>query len=183
MKKTFVLIAALGIFHACNDSASIASDTSDSTTGRPTVALPYTASYSSSFEIGNPEFSAVILNGSWKDWENNTLDNMKNWMADTITAFQSDGEMVRGLDSMMTKWKRSRARYTSVIDTVQAVVPLYSTDKKEHWVLVWAREINTKADGKKDTVSLMETWRINKDGKADFLLQYEQSKDKKQVAP
>lgn len=179
MKKISILLASIAMLSACNDSATIASDTSDSTAGTATVALPYTASYSSSFEIGNPEFSAVILTGSWKDWENNTLDNMKNWMADTITAFQSDGDMVKGLDSMMTKWKRARAKYTSVIDTVQAVVPLYSTDKKEHWVLVWAREINTKVDGSKDTISLMETWRLNKDGKADFLLQYEQSKDKK----
>jgi hypothetical protein len=50
---------------------------------------------------------------------------------------------------------------------------MYSTDKKENWVLVWAKEINTSAGGKKDTVELMETWRINKDGKADMLLQYD----------
>ena len=53
------------------------------------------------------------------------------------------------------------------------MVPLYSTDKKENWVLVWATEINTNADGTKDTMALMETWRMNKDGKADLLLQYD----------
>lgn len=179
MKRILILLTAIGMLTSCNESATVASDTIDSTAGQATVALPYTASYSSSFEMGNPEFSAKILSGSWKDWENNTLDNMKNWMADTIVAFQSNGETVTGLDSMMTKWKRARAKYTTVIDTVQAVLPVYSTDKKQHWVLVWAREINTNADGVKDTVSIMETWRINKDGKADYLLQYEQSRNKK----
>lgn len=143
------------------------------------VALPYTASYSSSFEMGNPAYSASILQGSWKDWENNKLENMKDWVADTIVAFQSDNSMIRGVDSLMADWKRARAKYSSVIDTIDAVFPVYSTDKKENWVLVWATEINTKTDGTKDTVSLMETWRINKDGKADFLLQYDRNDRKK----
>ena len=103
---------------------------------------------------------------------------MKNWVADTITAFHSDGTVITGVDSLMATWKRHRATYTTVIDSIDAVLPAYSTDQKENWVLVWAREINTKADGKKDTVALMETWRINKDGKADLLLQYERSRRK-----
>ena len=101
---------------------------------------------------------------------------MKNWVADSITAFHSNGSVVRGVDSLIATSKRHRASYTTVIDSIDAVLPAYSTDKKENWVLVWAREINSKADGKKDTVALMETWRINKDGKADLLLQYERSR-------
>jgi hypothetical protein len=38
---------------------------------------------------------------------------------------------------------------------------------KENRVLVGAKEINVDTKGKADTVELMETWRINKDGKAD----------------
>ncbi|MBA2500850.1 MAG: hypothetical protein H0V30_14085 [Chitinophagaceae bacterium] len=34
----------------------------------PTVQLPYTASYSSDFEMGNAEHTAAILQGGWKDW-------------------------------------------------------------------------------------------------------------------
>lgn len=134
--------------------------------------------YSSSFVMGNPEYSATILNGSCKDWDNNTLDNMKNWVADSIVAFHSDNSMIQGVDSMMAVWKRARAKYSSMIDTIEAVIPVYSTDKKENWVLVWATEIGTKTDGSKDTSAFMETWRINKDGKADFLLQYDRKKRK-----
>jgi hypothetical protein len=115
------------------------------------ATLPYTPAYSSSFKMGNSEYSAMILQGSWKDWENNTMDNMKSWIADTIVAFHSDNTMVKGADSLIARWKTGRAKYSSVIDTIDAVIPVYSTDKNENWVLVWATEINTKADGTKDT--------------------------------
>src|SRR6476620_1694193 len=115
----------------------------------------------------------MIEQGSWKDWETGNLDNMKSWMADTIIAFHADNVMTRGADSMMARWKRGRAEYSKVIDSVHAALATYSTDRKQNWVMVWAKEINTNLKGKTDTVELMETWRINKDGKADMLLQYD----------
>ena len=174
MKKLIAFFAiALAAVSCNNQKAEPAKETA------ATVALPYTVGYSSSFEMGNPKYSATILQGSWKDWETNKMDNMKSWIADTIVAFHSDNSMIKGADSLMARWKRGRAAYSSVVDSIDAVIPVYSTDKKENWVLVWAREINTKADGTKDTMALMETWRINKDGKADMLLQYDRAKRKK----
>ena len=178
MKKFYVLIAAAAFFTACNsDTATDATD-SDSAVAKSPVALPYQIGYSSSFAIGNADYSATVVQGSWKDWETNNLDNMKNWVADSVVVYQSDGSVITGVDSLIAWWKRQRATYTVVIDSVDAVLPAYSTDKKENWVLVWAREINTTPDGVKDTVALMETWRMNKDGKADLLLQYERSRRK-----
>ncbi|MCW3092117.1 MAG: hypothetical protein JWP81_3186 [Ferruginibacter sp.] len=169
----FFLLAVIAI--SCNNSAP------KTDTATKDVALPYTASYSSSFSMGKPEYCATILKGSWKDWENNTLtlDNMKAWAADTIIAFHSDNNTVRGIDSLLSRWKYGRSLYSSVIDTIDAVMPVYSTDKKENWVLIWATEISTKTDGTRDTMSLQETYRINKDGKADLLLQYDRAKRKK----
>ena len=101
------------------------------------------------------------------------MDNMKSWVADTIKAFSSSNIMTTSADSLIAHWKKYRNTYSSVIDTIHSVIPVYSTDKKENWVLVWATEHNTMPDGKKDTVEVMETWRINKDGKADMLYQYD----------
>jgi len=179
MKQIFLCLAATSLMMACNNEKKTDEATAGTKMEKPAVSLPYTASYSSSFEQGNPEYSATILQGSWKDWENNKMENMKSWIADTIVAFHSDNTMIKGADSLMASWIRNRAKYTSVIDTINAVMPVYSTDKKENWVLVWATEINTDANGKKDTASLMETWRINKDGKADLLLQFDRAKRKK----
>ena len=164
---------ATSLLAACDNNKETAEVAGATKEEKPAVALPYTASYSSSFDVGDPAHSATILQGSWKDWENNKLENMKSWIADTIVAYHSDNTMIRGADSLVAAWTRNRARYTTVIDTINAVAPMYSTDKKENWVLVWAKEINTKTDGSKDTAYIMETWRINKDGKADLLLQYD----------
>lgn len=177
MRKIFLAITVALLLVACNNQAKTDAG-SDSTQVNASVSLPYIPGYSSSFKMGNPEYSAMILQGSWKDWENNTMDNMKSWIADTIVAFHSDNTMVKGADSLIARWKSGRAKYSSVIDSIDAVVPVYSTDKNENWVLVWAREINTKKDGTKDTAAVMETWRINKDGKADMLLQYDRAKRK-----
>ena len=171
MQRLIFLFSFAVIVMSCNEKKQ--ADESSGTAAKSSVTLPYQATYSSSFEMGNPDYSATILQGSWKDWEENKLDNMKSWVADTIVAFQSDNSIIRGADSLIAQWKKSRAQYTTVIDSINAVLPVYSTDKKENWVLVWATEINTLADGTKDTMALMETWRINKDGKADLLLQFD----------
>jgi len=179
MKQFFLCLAATSLMIACNNEKKTDEAGLVTKPDIPAVALPYTASYSSSFGPGNPEYSAMILQGSWKDWENNKLENMKSWVADTILVFHSDNDVVRGVDSLQARWIRNRSGYTSVIDTVHAVTAIYSADKKENWVLVWAKEINVDTKGKKDTVELMETWRINKDGKADMLLQYDRHARKK----
>lgn len=121
----------------------------------------------------------MVVQGSWKDWEMNTQNNMRSWVADTVLALQSDNSIVKGVDSLQARWQRGRSDYSNVIDTIDAVFPVYSTDKKENWVLIWAREINTDKTGKVDTVAIQETWRINKDGKADWLLQYDRHSRKK----
>jgi hypothetical protein len=178
MRKTFLFITVAGMLAACNNDTKVAAS-SDTKAEKPAIPLAYTPTYSSSFEMGNPEYATMIVQGSWKDWENNTMDNMSKWVADTIVAFHSDNTMVKGLDSLTARWKRGRAGYTSVIDSIDAVMAVYSTDKKENWVLVWATEINTDSKGKVDTAGVMETWRINKDGKADMLFQFDRATRKK----
>ena len=172
MRKIMLLLVATSLIAACSSEKK----TEES---KPEVALPYVASYSSSFEIGNAEYAATILQGSWKDWEENNLDNMKNWMADSIVAYHSDNSVVNGVDSLMARWKKGRADLAGAKTTIDAVIPVYSTDKKENWVLVWATEIDTRKDGTVDTVSIMETWRINKEGKTDLLYQFDRAKRKK----
>jgi hypothetical protein len=175
------MLSTAAMFVACNNEKKDdvkTTEASSSDSMKAPMQLAFTPAYSSSFEIGKPEYAAMIVQGSWKDWEMNTMDK-KNWLADTIVAFHSDNSMASGSDSLMARWKRGRAGYTKVIDTIHSVLSVYSTDKKENWVLVWAQEINTDAKGKIDTTELMETWRINKDGKADRLYQYDRHTRKK----
>src|SRR5688572_3203293 len=131
MRTFLFLLGAAGFLLSCNNEASKTEPASDSTMVKAAMALPYTASYSSSFKMGNPDHCAMIVQGSWKDWEMNTMDNMKSWVADTITVYHSDNTMVKGLDSLTARWKRGRAKYAAVATTLNAVMPVYSTDKNE----------------------------------------------------
>lgn len=176
MRKFLLVLTAGVLLVACSDKKKEAGEKEDDSV---TVTMPYTPGYSASFGLGNPAYATMIVQGSWKDWETNHMDNMKSWLADSVIAYHSDNTMTKGVDSLIARWKRGRAGYTSVIDSVDAVIPVYSTDKKENWVLVWAREINTDAKGKTDTSAVMETWRINKDGKADMLYQFDRANRKK----
>jgi hypothetical protein len=76
--------------------------------------MPYTPVYSEYFIMGNPDYATMVVQGSWKDFADNKIDNMKNR------------------------------------------------------VLIWANGICIYMTGKSDTMAIMETWRINKDGKADM---------------
>ena len=173
MQKLLFVFSFIVLAMACNNEPKETAEKKEGADAKPAVTFSMPIAYSSSFEIGNPAYAAMIVQGSWKDWQDNKLGDMKSWVADTITAALSDNMLVKGRDSLAARWNRLRTNYTSVIDTVDAAISTYSADKKENWVFVWATEINTTTDGKKDTSELMETWRINKDGKADLLLQYD----------
>jgi len=171
MKKLIFVSMITFVAFSCNQKSEKAEDTK--TVSTAPMALSMTPTYSSSFQMGNPDYAAMIVKGSWKDWQDNTMDNMQKWAADSIVALHSNATITRGVDSLMASWKKSRAEYSAVTDSIDAVIPVYSTDKKENWVLIWVVDYSTDKKGVKDTTAVMETWRINKDGKADLLMQFD----------
>ena len=182
MKKLFFLFG-LAAFAACNSSddtkAAAMSSTDSTVTAGDTIAYQYTADYSSKFEMGNPKNVKTIFD-LYTDWDNNNLDNSKDKFADSVTLIFGSGDMMAGTrDSITAMSKAFRNTMGTVNTQVHAVVPLRSTDKNEDWVLVWFQEYRTDAKGKKDSTEFQETWRINKDGKADLLYQYQQNPPKK----
>jgi hypothetical protein len=180
MRKVLIL-AAMATLAACNsnkdtkDEPSSMSSASDSTTTKKDdIAYPYTANYSSKFEIGNPQYAKIILD-LYKDWDNNTLENSKNSFADVDSLIFADGSMIAGSrDSVYEAIKKIRNTMGILKNEVDAWVPLKSTDRNENWVAVWTKETITAANGKKNSTYLQETWRINKDGKVDLVFQFAQ---------
>ncbi len=178
MQKLLFVFGVCLLAIACNNEKKESAVNTETAAVKPAMTLSMPATYSSSFEMGNPDYAAMIVQGSWKDWQDNKMDNLRSWMADSVVIITSNETTIKGVDSVAAVWKRFRDGYTAVTDSVDAVMPVYSTDKKENWVLVWVTEYNTNLKGVKDTSSVMETWRINKDGKADLAFQYESNKKK-----
>ena len=134
------------------------------------ISYSYTASYSSDFKIGNPAHAKMILE-LWKDWDDNAFDR-HNYFADTVVMFFPDGSTIKGKDSCLAGAKRYRGSMSSARSSLNAWIPLKSMDKNENWVALWGTETDTYPDGKTSKRDLHEIWRINKDGKVDFMKQF-----------
>ena len=166
----FIILAFFAACNSATDQTEVASVNSDSASVKtPDIAYPYPVNYSSQFSIGDAANTKKILE-LWKDWDNGDLSVHKDYFADTLHMYFADGTAMHGpRDSIVAAAQAFRSTYKSVESRVDAVVPLKSTDKNEQWVCIWAGEVSTDNKGKTDSVNIMETWRINKDGKTDLL--------------
>jgi hypothetical protein len=137
--------------------------------------LPYTATYSSKFEMGDAKHSEAILS-AWKAWDDGNLQASRKLFADTMHFYLRDGSEMHGpTDSTIAGAQAYRNTFAMVKSTVHAYMPLKSTDKNNNWVCIWGTEVSTDKQGKVDSIGLQETWRFNKEGKIDLLYQFGRS--------
>jgi hypothetical protein len=135
--------------------------------------MPYTATYSSRYVIGNPAMSRMVLQ-LWKDYDNNTLDNSANMLSDTLTAVLADGMVIKGKEAFLSGIKGYRNGFMTVSSEVQAWISTHSLDVNKETVCIWGTETDQKPDGTTQSINLHEVWFFNKDGKVDGFRQYAQ---------
>lgn len=182
MRKIF-LFTTIAFLAACNSNADKSTTetpkASDSTSEKKSdLTYPYTADYSSDFEMGDAKNAQTLLE-LYKNWDNNTLDNSKSAFADNDTMYFADGGMFAGSrDSLFIIANKMRGQMGNVVDSIHAWVPLRTRDKNEQWVAIWTREISTNAKGVKKSKELHEVWRFNNNGKINLVYQYEQQPPK-----
>lgn len=130
----------------------------------PKITMPYTASYSSDWKIGNPENTKIVLD-LYKAIEDNKIDEFNKYLADTVTIAGYDNVNFTGSKAEAIKrTKKFRNTLSSLSEEFLAFVPLHSNDKNEEWVATWMKEKVVRKDGSKDSTTYMETWRF-RDGK------------------
>jgi hypothetical protein len=169
MKKTFVTFIAISLL-ACNNSKKNG-ESAEMKANTPANMSGFTPSYSASFVMDDAKNTETVL-ALWKDWDGGDLSKSRSHFADTISFFFPDGSSMMGpADSVLKNIQQYRSSFKSSNSTVEAIFGVKSTDKNENWVAVWGHEIKTDMQGKTDTVSQQETWRFNKNGKADMMFQ------------
>ena len=136
------------------------------------VNMLYTPSYSSEFIIGNRAYTQNILE-LWKDYDDNAFQRHAGYFSDTVTVILSDGTTIKGNDSVFAAVSTYRNSISNVKTTVEAWVPLKSTDRNEDWVAIWGTETFTDSQGKTSTNAVHEIWGFNKDGKVSYMRQYQ----------
>jgi hypothetical protein len=175
--KMPLALAALALLAACNSTAPAstadsAKSNADSAAVMKDIQSPYNIMYSSKFVMDDPKNAETLL-ALWKSYESGNLTTSKDLIADTIEFHLADGTMLRASrDSAIVGVQSMRSSFSAVVVQVNAIMAVKSTDKNEHWALIWGSEKDTHKNGKVDSMGLQETWRFNKDGKADFMYQF-----------
>lgn len=141
------------------------------------IALPYEAGYSSQFITGDPAYSKLVLD-LWKDFDNNTFERNASAFVDTVVMMMADGTFLRGLQQVTDAAKTYRSSLASMASTLDAVMSVHSIDRDEDWVLVWGTTTETDKSGHAKKLLLHEAWRIDKDGKVNYMMQYARTEPK-----
>lgn len=174
------VVCAFALLSGCGgrSSSSGASSTdsprivNDSAVAMRPINSPYPILYSSSFAIDDPKNAETIL-ALWKAYDAGNLSSVKDLFADTVDVYLASGMHMRvSRDSTIAAVQGFRNTLAAAVDQVNAVMAVKSTDKNEHWVLVWGQEKDTHKNGKVDSVQLQETWRLDGNGKANLLYQF-----------
>ncbi len=174
MKKIF-LFASIALLAACNsknnEPAKSGSDSTGTTMQMKDIMSPYPVVYSSKFAMDDPKNAETLLN-LWKVWDAGDLSKAKDMFADSVVMYLADGSMMNGKsDSILAATQTYRNSLGTSTSSVDAIMAVKSTDKNEHWALIWGTERDSNK-GKVDSFRLQETWRFNNDGKADMMFQY-----------
>jgi hypothetical protein len=176
MKKT-ITVAALAIFAACNTNPTAsttdsAKSSADSSAMPKTIQSPYDIGYSSKFVMDDPKNAETLL-ALWKAYDNNNVASAKDMIADTIDMQMGGGQMIHASrDSATALVGKFRGALQSAVSRVSAIMAVKSTDRNQHWALIWGTETDTYKNGKIDSTDLQETWRFDSNGKANLMFQY-----------
>ena len=139
--------------------------------GMSNMDMPYKANYSSHFAMSDPAHAKKVME-LWKDYDENMFERHADYFADSLVVELSNGTRLVGKEAAMKSVKEYRSSLTKVETTVDAWISTKSLDKNEEWVCIWGVETYTDASGKENKIRLHEIWRLNKDGKVDFMAQF-----------
>ncbi|MFN5135227.1 MAG: nuclear transport factor 2 family protein [Chitinophagaceae bacterium] len=172
MKKFLSAALMAATLIACNNEAPKTAETTGGKEKKSTVSLPYNPVYSSSWstDVSDEDVSTVL--NSYKDWETGNLDALVSKFADTLALSAWDGKNQRVSHADLKKmWQPFRDSLSKVEIKFDGWHKMYATDKKEGYVVLWYKEIDTYKDGRVDSASWHDINQV-KDGKISWYSQF-----------
>ena len=181
MKKFFLCFCFGAFLISCNNDKDKAAGTEAE---KPAVAssdkaaadLPYTATYSSSWsqDVSDADLKTVLM--SYKNWTDANFAELSKEMADTVTVDMSTGDhLVKSNADLMKMWTTYRDSLSSVKIVMAGWNKMYSTDKKDSYIVTWYDETDTYKTGKVDSASYHDINQM-KGGKITWYAQYKRPK-------
>jgi hypothetical protein len=130
-------------------------------------ALPYVAHYSSNFKISQSNKYVEMVLSATKAFEDNKLDVISPWVADTINVEMADGSKFKGKQNFIQAGKKIRSTMSTIKVELDAFMGVQSVDRGEEIVLLWMTNTATMK-GQKGTMGIHQVWIFNKAGKLAF---------------
>lgn len=174
MKKLSLLLCLVTFFASCNGVKTGESGTNaDSTSTKNAPAdLPYTATYTSSWSdnVSDADLRMVLM--TYKDWSSGNMKGLGAAMGDSVEYAMNSGKVSKLTNpQLMEMWTASRDSLKSVVIEMQAWDKMYSTDRKDGYIVTWYKEIDTYKDGRVDSASYHDINQI-KDGRIIWYSQF-----------
>jgi hypothetical protein len=177
MKKFFLCFCAGAFLLSCNNdkdktTTTDADKTVAADTTKPAVDLPYTATYSSSWsnDVSDADLKMVLT--TYKDWADGNIAGLSRVVGDSISWDMTTGKHMRISNADLTKmWTTYRDSLSSVKINMGGWNKMYSTDKKDGFIVTWYDEYDTYKTGKVDSAAYHDINQV-KDGKLVWYSQY-----------
>lgn len=168
MKKILLCLCLGAFLHSCNygDKKSTLIDSETK------IDLPYTASYSSHFtaDVSDADLKTVLQ--TYKDWETGNMKGLESNLADSVSVINNSGNRLQGTKAEIMKvWTTYRDSLSSISIDMQGWHKMYSTDKKDGYIVTWYKEYDTYKTGKVDSAYFHDINQM-KNGKIIWFSQY-----------
>jgi ketosteroid isomerase-like protein len=173
MKKILSCFLCGTILLACNNEKDKPATTE---AAKPAVDLPYAATYSSSWsqDVSDADLKTVLM--TYKDWSDGNIKGLSGAMGDTVVIDMSNGDhLTKSNADLMKMWTTFRDSLSSVKIDMAGWQKMYSTDKKDSYIVTWYDETDTYKDGRVDSASYHDINQI-KNGKISWYAQYKRPK-------
>jgi hypothetical protein len=172
MKRLFLYTLIAATYLSCNTNSQSNNTTSKIENTTDSSTYPFKAHYSSDLSMsGHSDYAHKVLT-VWKMYENNQIDSMKPFYADTVTYDDARGNHYHGpSEGLLQIAKGEMAQLDSLRFDIDMWETVHSNDKNEDWVNIWCKERDYPKTGKADTALMYEQWKI-KDGRIYYFNQY-----------
>ena len=173
MKNLSFSICLLVLFASCNRTpkTELARGGDSASVSQP-ADLPYKASYSSSFDnnVSDADLKMVLM--TYKDWSGGDMKALEAAMGDSVEYDMNTGKHLKlARPALMKMWTTSRDSLKSVTIDMEAWNKMYSTDKKDSYIVTWYKETDTYKTGKIDSAHYHDINQV-KNGKIVWYSQY-----------
>lgn len=176
MKKFLFILCPAAFLLSCNNAADKTVPAGDSIKAageaKPAVELPYKALYSSSFstDVSDEDLKTVLT--SYKDWADGNVKAVTDVIGDTLVFDSWDGaSKTLPRAEVFKEWSAFRDSLSNVKIEMEAWHKMYSTDKKQGFIVTWYNEYDTYKNGKVDSAQWHDINEV-KNGKIVYYRQY-----------